>query len=275
MDHWRRAGVPVVGTTRRQEALDESHVYLDLSEDVTEWRCPWPVSVVVLCAAETKLDACRRDPVGTARVNVEAVSVLVKNLVAQGAFVIYLSSNRVFDGSVPHCKPDAPISPVTEYGRQKAETERLISQWGVSVAIVRFTKILGAATPLFCAWGRALKNGDRIHPPSDIYMSPVPLTCAVSVLRLVGDLRLPGILQVSGSCDVSYADAARFGARLLKADSSLVQPVEVSTSGSLLEPEPAYTALNIDRLKATLGIVPPDVEWTIEKTFMHSRGATE
>ena len=268
MAHLQRAGERVVGMTRRRETVDESRLYLDLSEDVEGWRCPWPVAVAVVCAGVTKLDACRRDPAATARVNVQGVSALIKNLVARDAFVIYLSSNQVFDGSVPYCPPDDPVSPMTEYGRQKAEAERQISQWGGSIAIVRFTKVLRPTVLLFSTWTEALRNGGTIQPFSDMYMAPVPLSCAVSVLRLVTDLRLPGILQVSGESDISYAEAARLGARMLGVDPNLVQPVEAAQSGRYTEPVPANTTLNIDRLRSTLGIEPPDVQWTVETAFV-------
>ena len=268
MAHLQRAGERVVGTTKRPEAVDESHLYLDLSEDMEGWQCPWPIAVAVVCAGVTKLGTCRRDPAATAQVNVQGVSALVKNLVARDAFVIYLSSNQVFDGSVPHRLPDDPISPVTEYGRQKAEAERRISQWGDSVAIVRFTKVLGPTVPRFSAWLEALRNGETIQAFSDMYIAPVPLSCAVSVLRLVGDRRLSGILQVSGGSDISYAEAAHLGARMLGVNPSLVQPVEASRSGRYTEPVPANTTLNIDRLRSALGIVPPDVKWTVETAFV-------
>lgn len=271
--NWRDTGECAAGTTRRPHKVDESHPYLDLSGDVRTWKSPNPVSVAVICAGETRVEACKLDPLATARVNVDATSALIGNLVKQGAFVIFLSSNRVFDGSIPFCRPEEPVSPATEYGRQKAETERLISKWGNSVAIVRFTKILEPNTPRFETWGRALKKNERIHPASDIYMSPVPLTCAVSITGLVADLRLPGIWHVSGGDDISYADAARVVARMLNVDGDLIQPVEVASTTVDTEPEPRHTALNIDRLKSILGVVPPGVGWTIRDACSVALGA--
>lgn len=273
MGHLERAGEHVVGTTRRRDPVDESHLYLDLSEDsVDKWRCPWLVAVAVICACVTKLEACANDPVGTARVNVQGVAKLATKLVAEGAFVIYLSSNQVFDGTMPHRLPNDPVSPVTEYGRQKAEAERQMRQWGGSVAIVRFTKILEPKPPLFSAWAKSLKNDEIIQPFSDMAMAPIPLSCAVSVLRLLADLRLPGIFQLSGDRDISYAEAARMGAKMLKADPSLVQPVEAFKSGRFTECIPTHTTLNTDRLRSTFGIVAPEVGWTIETAFQNSRG---
>jgi dTDP-4-dehydrorhamnose reductase len=270
MAYLQKAGVPVMGTTRRREAVDKTHPYLDLAHDADAWQYPQPVDVAIICAGVTKREACRQEPARSAEVNVKGAAAIVKNLVAKGTFVIYLSSDQVFDGSVPYRLPDDPYSPVTEYGRQKAEAERQVSRWGDSTAIVRFSKILEPEPPLFIEWVKSLKQGRTIHPFADIPLAPVPLPCAISVLRLMADRRLPGILQVSGERDISYAEAARMGARLLKVNPDLVQPVKACELGRFTEPLPAHTTLNIDRLRSALGIIPPEVRWTVETAFINS-----
>lgn len=257
-----------MGTTRRREAVDKNNLYLDMAEDVAGWQCPEGVAVAVVCAGVTKLDACKRDPIATARVNVHGISQLVRNLVERGVFIIYLSTNQVFDGTVPYRMPDDVASPVTEYGRQKAEAERRVSRWGDSIAIARFTKILGSEVSLFSEWVESLKRGEAIHPFSDMVMAPIPLWFAVSVLRFVGERRLSGIMQVSGGYDVSYTEAAYRGAKLLNIDSELVQPIETCKASRYIESPPQHTTLNVDRLRSVLGIGPPDVWRTIEKMFV-------
>lgn len=264
--HFKQAGERVIGTTRRKASVDESRVYLDLDEDIEDWALSQPVDVAIICGGVTKLDACRQDSQSSARVNVEGIPALAKKLAARGSFVVYLSTNQVFDGSEPHHRPDDPLSPVTEYGRQKAEAERLIGRLGERVAIVRFTKILEPKNPLLSAWSEKLRNGQTIHPFSDMRMAPVPLACAVSVLRLVVDRRLAGIIQVSGADDLSYAEAACIGAQSVKADLRLVEPVKASQL-SYREFIPAHTTLSIDRLRSVLGIEPPPVPWTIKMAF--------
>jgi dTDP-4-dehydrorhamnose reductase len=105
-----------------------------------------------------------------------------------------------------------------------------------------------------------------------MYMAPVPLSHVVAVLRLVGNRRLPGILQVSGDRDVSYAEAALMGARIIGADAQLVRPARTLDTNLLSEQPSRHTTLratvlNVDRLRSTLGIEPPDVRWTIEMAF--------
>lgn len=264
--HLRRVEVRVRGTTRRREAVSESMRHLDLAQDCSSWQCPEPVDVAVVCAAVSSLEACRRDPVASARINVQEIPALVRNLTGRGAFVIFLSTNQVFDGSLPYRPADDPPSPTTEYGRQKAEAERRISD-GASVAIVRFTKVLGPRNPLFSAWAGALQQGEIIHPFADMVMSPIPLLAAVSVLRLLADLRQPGIFQVSGAQDISYAEAAYLLAQTLETDPGLVQPVIASESGQYPEFIPRHTTLNMDRLRSELGLEPPEVQWTLKRAF--------
>lgn len=268
MMHLQQTGERVIGTTRRHALVDQTHLYLDLADEGTTWRCPWPVSVAVICAGVTKLEACKRDPVAASRVNILGICALAERLVRHGTFVIYLSTNQVFDGSTPYRKPDEPFSPITEYGRQKAEAERQLSRWADAISIVRFTKILEPKPPLFSAWATSLRKGESIEPFSDMRMAPISLGCAVAVLRLVADKRLTGVLQVSGDTDISYEDAARHGATLLQADPRLIQPITSAQSDCFSEPVASHTTLNVDRLKSALGIIPADVWSTIEGAFL-------
>jgi len=261
------SGQPVIGTTRRGSSLDEHHIYLDLADGADAWRCPRPVSVAILCAGITRVHACREDPAYSSSVNVKGISTVIANLVAAGAFVIFLSTNQVLDGSVPRQPASSPHAPATEYGRQKAELETRLAQHGDSISIVRFAKILGPQPSLIPAWVESLRSGKPIHPFSGMTMAPIPLSCAVTVLLIAAQLRLPGILQVTGQQDISYADAARYGANALGLDPQLIQPGTAADSGAATDPIPAYTSLNIDRIKATMGITPPDSRWTIETAF--------
>jgi dTDP-4-dehydrorhamnose reductase len=267
----RQTGACVLGTTRQRENVGEKCIHLDLADDLRQWRPPQPVDVAILCAGETRLQNCKNDPAQTAKINVDGISQLAKNLQRAGAFVIYLSTNQVFDGSVPFRSPRDSRCPVTEYGRQKAEAERRIGEGGVACAIVRFTKILGPQNSLFATWADALRRGQRIQAYSDMMLAPVPLFCVVDILLLIAGRRLAGIFHVSGARDISYETAARIGAGALGADPRLVQPVKAAQNGFDSEPVPLHTKLDMDSLKSVFGIAPPDVLWTIETAFVKPR----
>ena len=262
----RRAGQPVIGTTRRPELVDETHLYLDLTEDASNWPNPSPGSVAVVCAGITRVGLCKRDPAGSRRINVDGVMGLMRKLLDDGAFVIYLSSDLVFEGTRPFYREDEPTSPVTEYGKQKAEVERLLGEWPDSVTIVRFTKTLSPEDALFSGWVDALNRGEPIHPFRDMSLAPVPLSFMVSTLRLLVDQRLCGTYHVSGEQQVSYDEAARLCARVIGSDESLVEPI-LSTQAGYPELVRAHTTLSMERLKRALGVTPPEVLWTLETAF--------
>ena len=266
-DYLTRAGETVLETTRRLDTISERRVFLDLSEGVSDWRPPCQVSVAYLCAAVTSLERCRREPAQSATVNVQNTVALAKILVASGTFVIFLSTNLVYDGSIPFRKTDDSVCPRTEYGRQKAEAEKQLLALGDLISIVRFTKVLGPNMPLFKGWIEALQSNEIIHPFSDMVLAPVPLSFAVDVLYRVVELRPSGIVHVSSEKDVTYEQVARHIAQRIGASPDLVQPIRSKESGIKLEAIPSHTTLDTTRLRVKLGMEPPDVWSTIDSVF--------
>jgi dTDP-4-dehydrorhamnose reductase len=233
---------------------------LDLARNAATWRPSQPISVAYLCAARTSLDYCRKHPVESRAVNVTGTVAVAEMLAAQGTQVVFLSSNLVLDGSTALAKTDASTRPQTEYGRQKAEVEHeLLARPGVCV--VRLTKVLGPNSPLLVKWATALRAGQIVRPFADMVMAPVPLTFAVAALCGVGAAHLTGIVQVSGTQDISYEQAARYIAQRVGAKQEQVQPVLAADSDLGLEHVPTYSTLDTTRLLAELQLAPPE-PWT-------------
>lgn len=272
--HMERAGKPVLGTTRRREYLDDSHVYLDLADNLGNWTCGRHVEVAVLCAGITKFAICKADPVATARVNVEGMFALAANLVKSGSRILYLSTAVVFDGLKSHRDADDPICPTTEYGRQNAQAERRIQALGDSVTVLRLTKTLDSTIPLLKGWVSELQRGKPIHPYSDLVMAPIPVAFTMEVIDHLTQPGVSGIFQASGNRDVTYAEAALCCATTLGVDPTLVQPIDVTQEDLYTEPIPKHTTLNSSRLKSVYGLEPPDVCETLQDIFLELGTAT-
>ena len=255
------AGVPTVGTTRRPGSYP-SMLHIDLGDDPSTWQLPEHVDVAFLCAAVTSIDRCRQSPAETRFVNVEQTLRLAERLRSRDAHVVFLSTNQVFDGEHARQRHDAPQVPRTEYGRQKAEVEQALLKLGSST-VVRFTKVAASNMKLLHQWCNTLARGETIAPLHDIVMSPVPLAFAAEVLQTVGKRKPGGIVQVSGECDVSYAEVALRLARRLRVSPDLVRPIAVESAGLARELAPRNTTLNIARL-AGLGLSVPPVCDTID-----------
>ncbi len=253
-------GRTVLGTTRQPESIGEDVLLLDLAGNVEAWKAPAGVKVAFLCAAAATLKQCEADPAGTCLVNVDNLARLAGKLVQSGAFVVFLSSSAVFDGSMAFAASDTPFLPMTEYGRQKANAERLLLDLGENVAIVRPTKVVSPGMQLLVQWREALARGEPIRPFSDLLMSPLPLDFATEALLRIADSRRGGIYQLSGVADVSYAEFAAAWMKRLGFPAHLLQPCHAG--GGIAKPR--FTTLDMSAVTRQFGFRPPTLEQTVD-----------
>jgi len=229
---------------------------------------PEGIKTAILCAAMANIESCRTHPQDAWQVNVAGLLHVARKLHERGTSLVFLSTNAVFDGVKPHRRTDEATCPITEYGRQKAEAERLLRELDPHVTIVRFAKILDSCVPLFAQWKRSLLAGQIIEPFADMSMAPIPMSCAVSVLRLIMDRGAGGIYHVSGERDISYAQMGFWAAELLGADRKLVRPVSAAATGRVKDPIPKHTTLAVERLATEFGIEPPPAAWSIQQALL-------
>ncbi len=235
-----------------------AQIRLDLSEDPLSWDLPERCSDAFLCAAQTDLKACEQDPEGTALINVERNVALGRILMEKGAFLIFPSSNLVFDGTSRSPRPEDPPVPACEYGRQKARAEKELLALGADVAVVRLTKVVHAGMPLLRKWAASLRREQPIHPYADLTFSPLPLDFVPMAFDRVAEKRLAGITQLSGSGEITYTEFALALARRLGVTNRLVQPVLDPGGGR------GFSTLDTSRATHELGLAAPDVFQTVE-----------
>src|SRR5580700_8738065 len=171
-------GVSAAATTRRGEHVAADRPFLDLAAPLDDWAPPPRTQAVCFCAAIARLSACADDPQGSAQINVVQTLALVEKLLARDIAVLFLSTNQVFDGRTPQVPADAPHSPVSEYGRQKARAEAALRDRmtnGAPVAILRLAKVVSDGMPLIQGWVRELSAGKPIRVFNDMPLAPTPI----------------------------------------------------------------------------------------------------
>jgi dTDP-4-dehydrorhamnose reductase len=255
-------GQPVAATTRRRERVAADRPFLDLALPLESWEPPRQTKAACVCAAVARIAACAADPAGTAFVNVNQTLTLIDRLLARGIYVLFLSTNQVFDGRVPHVPADAPHSPVSEYGRQKARTEtalRVHMARGAPAAILRLAKVVSSHLPLIEDWTADLAAGKLISAFNDMTLAPTPtaLVCS-AVIALMQD-RVPGVFQLTGPRDVRYAEVGRFLARRLGVSETLVIETSAAEAGISEGSTPYNTTLDSSRLRERYGLDVPDI----------------
>jgi dTDP-4-dehydrorhamnose reductase len=251
----------VLVTTRRARQARDERIRLDLAGDLDRWEPPADITGACICAAVARLADCAADPAASARVNVIGTLAVVERLLARDVHVVFLSTNQVFDGLTPQVRADAPTSPVSEYGRQKARTEaalRAEMERGAPVAILRLSKVISPQTALLRDWTAALAAGKPIRAFHDMTMAPVPAVTVASAIEALMSDRASGVFQLAGPRDVAYTEVGRFLAERLGADRSLVESVSVASAGLPAGVAPPHTTLDSAALKARHGIVVAD-----------------
>jgi dTDP-4-dehydrorhamnose reductase len=102
--------------------------------------CP---DIVVHMAAERRPDVCHKSADVASKINVDATSSLAKACHTAGAWLIYVSTDYVFDGRSPPFAVDALPNPQSEYGQQKLEGERVTLQECPTAAVLRVPLLYG------------------------------------------------------------------------------------------------------------------------------------
>jgi len=270
--HLRASGYAIAATTRRPERVAADRPFLDLSRPVEGWPIPDGIGAVCFCAAIARLNDCASNPESSALVNVTRTLALADRLLARGIPVLFLSTDKVFDGTRALVPAATPPSPVSEYGRQKAAAEAALSdrmRGGAPVTVLRLAKIVSPGMALLRQWIVNLASGKSIRAFDDMMMAPTPVAVAATAIeRLLAEPN-PGIFQLSGPRDVAYSAVAARLARSLGADPALVDPVSAYSAGLPQGSTAQHTTLDSSALRERFGIAVPDA-WEVIDELMET-----
>lgn len=264
----KRRGHRVLASTRRAETVDAGRLLLDF-ENPERFRLPEEIDYVFVIAAATDYVRCETDPLARV-INEEHIPRLVGDLLQQGAFVTFISTNSVFGGERPWPGEDDPHDPRIAYARQKSTGERIIleqaRQFGAlnRLNITRLTKILSHTTSPLPSWLETWKRGESIEPFADLIFAPISTAFVGNALAEIGERRIAGNLHLSGADNVSYVDLANALAAKLGVYSGLIRPSSATEKGIHIAFKPSYSGLSMRRTTALTGIAPQYLKQVVD-----------
>jgi dTDP-4-dehydrorhamnose reductase len=236
--------------------------------------CPGIGAALILLGI-TRLDACARDPAGTARVNVDAVKAVIDDLVEAGIKPVFASSDAVFDGTRGlWSEADAP-HPILAYGRQKLEVERYLQSKPGPWVIARLAKVLSHRDEprnLLSEWSGLIERRETIRCATDARFSPIDDRDAADAMIGLARGSARGIFHVAGPRPLARIELLEsfIGAlRLPRGAGPAVERCRLADIG-FAEPRPADLSMTCARLRAELGLSLRDPE-TVCAEFAHAR----
>jgi dTDP-4-dehydrorhamnose reductase len=196
----------------QRTAAQAEWVRLDIRDDVAVGAAVAGIDCVIHTAYRQSED--------TWSTNVDGSQVVARAAAAAGARLVHLSTDIVFDGARGgYCEEDTP-QPVNDYGRSKAEAERVIAAAHPRALIARTSLLYGASEP--GPQERLAATGTTFF--ADEIRSPAQVGDVADALLEVAELDLAGPLHLGGADDVSRYEFAL----LLGADSARISPAHTT-----------------------------------------------
>lgn len=219
--------------------------------------------VIIHSAAIRKPDICENDPDYTYKINVEATASVVESAVKCGAWVLYISSDYVFDGTNPPYKADDKTNPLNIYGKSKLEGEEILRAKMPSGGILRVPILYGPVEDLDeCGITQLVKqilSGQSGVVESWATRYPTHVANVADACLMLAkawhagneNVRRGGVFQFSGEDPVTKADMARIIGEILSID---ISQLKIDPSGPIGAPRPRDCHLDCSRLETLFNL---------------------
>ena len=206
----------------------------------------------------TNIDACARDPQGTARVNVVSVCKVIDDLIDHGIVPVFASSDAVFDGSRGMWTEEDSVNPILTYGRHKVRVERYLKEKSSPWLVARLAKVVGTVlghVDMLCDWMDKLESGAEIRCARDQVFSPLGVDDAVSAVLSLAEGGHSGISHVCGPGPVARLQLLQMlieGVDKYREQRARVIPCSIRDF-DFAEPRPFDTSMSPRKLYEILG----------------------
>jgi len=254
-----RKGYKVVGLyyTHPIPVDDEKlkKVFIDISrlDDLRRLIIKENPDVIIHMAALGDVDLCEKDKVLAWKTTVEPSMEIASIASKIGCFIIYLSTDYVFDGERGDYKEYDTPNPVNYYGLTKLMGEIAFRSSCSSYAIVRASSIYGFGP------GRInfakylvvkLKAGETVKALIDQYTSPTQAALLGRAIIEIAEEEMEGIFHIVGERMSRYEFAVKV-ADVLGLDKALIQAAEMREMKWLAR-RPRDSSLNYERTRSLL-----------------------
>jgi len=174
-----------------------------------------------------------------------------------GAFLVYISTNAVFDGTKAPYSEEAPTAPIHHYGRIKLECEAEAAKAG-AFAVARPILMYGwnhqvnRPNPVTWLYEKLLR-AERVPLVDDVFENPLfDLQCGRALWAILRK-RPAGVFHLAGGTRVNRWELGLAVAKAFGLDASLLDRVD-SSHFPAIAPRPKDTTFSTGRMERELGV---------------------
>ena len=144
----KQSGFTVIATAFNRANTDLVKLDLLDFDSVSEFLLLHKPDFIIHAAAERRPDVCQNNPEATKVLNIHATENIARVASQIESWMLYISTNYVFDGTSPPYTPTSDTNPLNLYGESKLEGERAMWQNVVSGGSLRLPILYGQVETL-------------------------------------------------------------------------------------------------------------------------------
>lgn len=262
--------IELIATARGENRYPRKEGYTYTSLDITNEKEVQQViaqhapDCIINTAAMTNVDSCETDKEGCDKLNVDAVAYLIAAANTEGAHLIHLSTDFIFDGKKGPYKEDDEPNPLSYYGHSKLLAENMVREYCTKWSIVRTVLVYGVVNDMsrsnIVLWAKgALEKGQPINVVDDQFRTPTLAEDLANGCQLIEHKQAEGIYNISGKDQMSILELVQRVANYFDLDASVLRVV---SSESLNQPakRPPLTGFDLTKSRKVLGYEPHSFE---------------
>jgi dTDP-4-dehydrorhamnose reductase len=218
--------------------------------------------VVVHAATLTDVDKCELNRELAWKVNVEGTKNIAEAAKSAGSFLIYISTDYVFNGETGRYKESDKPDPINYYGLTKLKAEELVktqAEYFIARPSVIYGSTPAAGKVNFALWLiETLRKGEHVKIVTDQWNTPTLNTSLAEMTLEVVERRLTGIYHLCGASRVSRFEFAELIADAFGLDKSLIDSV-LSSQFKWPAKRPMDSSLDTSKAQQTLRNKPLEI----------------
>lgn len=214
--------------------------------------------IIIHCAALTDVDLCETDRNLAKKINAESAKIVAEVSNQLGAYMVFISTDYVFDGLKGDYKETDQANPINFYGHSKLLGEKSVTKINQDYLIARTSVIYGdkpaSGKINFALWLiDCLKRRREVKIVTDQFASPTLNTNIADMILEACEKKLNGIYHMAGASKVSRYEFAIKLAEKFNLDKNLIKRAKTEDMNWKAK-RPKDSSLNISKIQKTLTI---------------------
>ena len=187
--------------------------------------------IVIHLGAMTAVDLCDTQQDNALKINSQATEILAKECSKINSFMVYVSTDYVFNGNSGLYKENAVTNPLGFYGKSKLLGEKSIQNFSSNWCIARTSTPFGLhpTKKSFPIWViENLQKQKQIDVLTDQFTSPTYVPSLSRMLIEISERHLTGIIHVAGASKISRYEMASLVSDKLGLDGKLLREISIN-----------------------------------------------